>query len=58
MQINGKEVKRVSRKIDELHAEVEYVSGKLGVVHWTDLEDQSDKREVDKERARITRERP
>ena len=32
MQVNGKEVKRVSRKIDELHAEVEYISGKLGVV--------------------------
>lgn len=53
MQINGREIKEIVRVIDALHVEVMYISGRTGVVHRTDLEEQSDTRETEKEFKRL-----
>lgn len=55
MQINGREIKEIIRVIDALHVEVMYISGRTGVVHRTDLEEQSDTKETEKEFKRLER---
>ena len=55
MQVNGKEVKEIVRVIDMLHVEVRYVSGRTGIVHRTDLEEQSEVKEIQAEDARLQR---